>query len=84
MERNVGVNLAWENIAKNIPNDDLKNVLKQQVIAKWIDIRTRSFVKCFVQIIKRNLNNLIRNKKEEAKKKSVSLTTEPALRKTLH
>ena len=83
IQSNVGVNITWDNLTRFIPNDDLKKELKRQIIEKWIDIRTRSFVKCYVQIIKRNLTNLAKGVQKDAKKDSVSISTEPAMRKTL-
>ena len=48
-----GIYVTWENLSRLIPNEDLRKELKREIIAKWVDIRTRSFVKSFVQMIKR-------------------------------
>ena len=69
----------WDNITRNMTNQDLKATLKQQIIKKWIDIRANSFVKCYIQVIKRKLAQIKKKKSNE----KLSTASEPALRKTL-
>ena len=60
-----------------LPSEQLANTLKLQIAEKWNNIRARSFVSCYVQLLKR--------KNEFSKIKNVILTrTEPAMRKTLY
>ena len=69
------VSMAWESLSRNIPNESLQEILKKQVIMKWIDIRARSFVKTYIQILKRIST---KSKSQKLFKKA-----EPAMRKKL-
>ena len=59
------------------------SVKYNQIIAKWVDIRARSYVDCYVQIIKRMLGKQKDNEKE-VKKKGLSSKAESSLRKKLN
>ena len=60
-----------------LPSEQISNTLKPQIVEKWIDIKTRSFVSCYVQLLKRKLaSSKIKN--------IISTRTEQAMRKTLH
>ena len=74
--KNSTVNNYWDKLARNIENTKLKNFLKEQIISKWVDIRARSYVNAYIQIVKRIAN--------KGQSKSVSKTAEPALRKQIH
>ena len=71
------VNQIWDSITRYLPNEQLKVVLFQEIIRKWIDISASSFVNTYVQILKRKINN-------EGRKIFISRASEPALRKTLN
>ena len=75
--KNSTVNVYWDKLARNLENVKLKHLLKEQIISKWVDIRARSYVNAYVQIVKRVAN-------KEQSKSSVSKTAEPALRKQIH
>ncbi|XP_066933659.1 uncharacterized protein [Clytia hemisphaerica] len=48
-----GVNNRWEILTKDFEGGkSLKDMLKRQIISKWIDIRARSFVKGFIELMK--------------------------------
>ena len=49
-----------------------------KVLSKWTDIRANAFVKTFVLIFKRKMNNMLNDKKKQQLRSS-----EPVLRKTL-
>ena len=83
LEKHDGINATWDNLSRLIPNDDLRKELKREILVKWVDIRTKSFVKSFVQIIKRALSKLSMEERENAKKDTVSVVTETAMRKGL-
>ena len=70
----------WESLSRNLPNKVLANLLKEQIITKWIDIRAHAFVKAYVQMLRRNLSKT----NDEKKSKMLSKSAEPALRKTLY
>ena len=69
------VNQIWHSITKYLPNKQLKVVLFQEIIRKWIDIRANQFVNTYVQIFKQKIMN-------EGRKISISDAPEPALTKT--
>ena len=75
MMENEEINSAWESVARHILNESLKEILQKQFMKKWIDLRTKAFVKTYIQIVKR-FNN--RSNPQKLSKKA-----EPALRKTL-
>ena len=67
----------WQSLVHYLPSEQLANTLKLQVVEKWIDIRSRSFISCYVQLLKRRIaSSKIKN--------IISTRTEPAMRKTLH
>ena len=67
----------WEKLCRNIDNEKLKELLRNQFINKWIDIRARAYVNAYLQIVKR-----VNNKQSE--KLKLSKIAEPALRKTIN
>ena len=71
------VNIYWDKLTRNLENKKLKQLLKEQFISKWVDIRARSYVNAYMQMVKR-----VANKGQS--KSSVSKTAEPALRKQIH
>lgn len=76
IEGNRSVFLAWDRLSRAIDNSKLKTLLKKQIIDKWVDIRARSFVKSYVQIVRKSTRN-------DKEKDGPSVATEPSLRKTL-
>ena len=74
------VDSTWESVARLIPNKELSAILKRQIINKWIDIRARSYVKTYVQLVKRNI---AKKKIDDKEKIKLSKKTEPAMRKKL-
>ena len=67
----------WRLLVHYLPSQQLSNTLKLQTVEKWIDIRARSFVSCYVQLLKIKIAfSKIKN--------VISTRTEPAMRKTLH
>ena len=71
------LNSNWETLSRMLPNDDLANQIKSQIFFKWVDIRARSYVQCYMQVLKRKITI------KKLKEKSVSVIGEPSLRKTL-
>ena len=82
IKENKTVNMYWDTICRHLNNDKLKILLKEQIIEKWIDIRARSFVNAYMQMIRRKLNKLTKEQKGK-KTVKVSKLAEPAMRKTL-
>ena len=75
--QNYLVERYWHSLVHYLPSEQLANTLKLQIVEKWIDIRARSFVSCYVQLLKRKIaSSKIKN--------VISTRTEPAMRKTLH
>ena len=73
---NENVNTSWESLSRNIPNEALSMILKNQFMLKWIDMRTRSYVRIYVQILKRV--------SVKSKKTKISRKADPAVRKKLN
>ena len=67
----------WPSLVHYLSSEQLANTLKLQIAEKWIDIRARSFVSCYVQLLKRKIAS---SKTENV----ISTTTEPAMTKILH
>ena len=65
------IDIGWESLTKNLQSEETKKLLKQIILRKWVGIRAKSFLKCWVRMLKR-------------KKQNVSEKSEPSLRKTLH
>ena len=82
LEKSSLIDLGWDSLSRLLPNRDLAAVLKRQLICKWVDIRARSFVNCYVQLVKRKL---VRVSKKEGQKTTVHLSkkAEQAMRKKL-
>ena len=70
---NENINTSWESLSRNIPNEALSKTLKMQFMLKWIDIRTRSYVRAYVQILKRV--------SVKSKKTKISKKADPGMRK---
>ena len=70
--------LGWEALSRSFPNAKLSEILFKQILEKWVDIRGNSYVKTFMQVLKRRLNMAAKNKGEQ-----VFSSAEPSLRKTL-
>ena len=66
-----------QSIVHYLPSEQLAKTLKLQIVKKWINIRIRSFVSCYVQLLKRKIAS-------SKVKTCISTNTEPAMRKTLH
>ena len=45
----------WEALSRMLPSENLAGQIKSQIFCKWVDIRARSYVQCFMQILKRNI-----------------------------
>ena len=73
---NENVNTSWESLSRNIPNEALSMILKKQFMLKWIDIRAPSYVRTYVQILKRV--------SAKSKKTKISKKADPAMRKRLN
>ena len=56
MINNENVNTSWESLSRNIPNEALSMIVKKQFMLKWIDIRARSYVRTYVQILKSKIS----------------------------
>ena len=69
------IDQSWCAMVRHVDCQELKNILKMAILKKWINIRVRSFVNAWLQIVKRRSN--ITGKK-------ISDKSEPSLRKTLH
>lgn len=67
---------GWENLSRKISNEHLKYILKRQIMKKWIDLRAKSYVNAYVQLLKHQITSTSKNTKPLQ-------TGEPALRKTL-
>ena len=68
----------WQSLVHYLPSENtISNTLKLQIVEKWIDIRARSFVSCYVQLLKRKIAS---SKIENV----ISTRIGPAMRTTLH
>ena len=77
LEESNMVNKLWESLTRYVPNNQLMDHLFHEVFGKWSDIRANAFVKTFVLIFKRKMNNMLNDKKKQQLRPS-----EPAMRKT--
>ena len=75
------ISYGWDSLSRLIPNRQLAEVLRNQLIVKWIDIRARSFVDSYVQRVKRTLAK--RKADGAASKVALSKKGEQSMRKTL-
>ena len=48
---------AWNVLSRSIMNETLINSIKKQMIIKWIDIRAKSFVNAYIQVLKCRINS---------------------------
>ena len=78
ISNNTDINYTWDSMCRHIPHNDLQQVLKKQFVSKWIDLRAKAFVNCYVQVVKRHAK-----KSKGGKLKSFSKKAEPAMRKKL-
>ena len=74
--QNYLVEIYWQSLAHYLPSEQLANTLKLQIVEKWIDIRARAFLLCYVQLLKRKIAS-------PTIKNVMSTRTEPGMRKTL-
>ena len=81
IQNDVFVLSGWDTSARHIPNAKLAALFKRQIICKWVDIRARSSVKSYIQILRQKLREEKNNK--IAPGKGPSKSAEPSLRKTL-
>ena len=44
-----------EAMSPMLPSENLACHIKSQIFYEWVDIQARSYVKCFMQILKRNI-----------------------------
>ena len=65
------IDQSWESLSKNIEKDDIRNLLKEIILRKWVGLRTKSFLNCWIRLLKR-------------KQKNISERSESSLRKSLH
>ena len=74
------INDAWESISRMLPNRKLADVIKKQILQKWVDNRAKAFVNAYVLLVKRTLS-----KKAADAKSKVELSKQGAqsMRKTL-
>ena len=70
---------VWNVLSRSIINESLTNLIKKQMITKWIDIRAKSFVNAYIQVLKCRINS-------HTSDSGIKLATiaEPALCKILH
>lgn len=81
LEKSTLIDNSWESLSRLLPNRNLAKSLKFQMLMRWIDIRSRSFVNTYVQVIKQKLREL-KNENKDTKVK-LSKKAQPSLRKTL-
>ena len=67
---------AWNVLSRSITNQTLINSIKKQMIIKWIDVRAKSFLNAYIQVLKRRINS---HTSDGGNKLATS--AEPALRK---
>ena len=49
------ISSGWDSVSRMLPNRQLAHVLMNQIIEKWVDIRARSFVDSYIQLVKRSI-----------------------------
>ena len=72
---------CWSSITCRIENESLKNILKSEVLKKWINIRGNAFVKAWVDIVKKKQYE--NQKRKNKTKQKISKKGEASLRKEL-
>ena len=70
---------TWDAIAKDIEKENVSLQIRNEIFASWIDIRANSFLKSYIQLVKRTARKHKQDNKTVASNKA-----EPALRKTLN
>lgn len=68
------IDAGWSNITRHIANKKLKEKLLKKIFSKWVNIRATSFIKCWIQVLKR---------KSKSKQSKASEKGQPSLRKSL-
>ena len=48
---------AWNVLSRSITNETLINSIKKQMITKWIDVRGKSFVNAYIEVLKHRINS---------------------------
>ena len=71
------VNSAWMTLTSKIGNEHMRKILKKQFLQKWVDIRARSFVSNYIELVKNMLS------KQKETKRKISQKAEPGLRRKL-
>ena len=66
----------WSTITRHIDNKNLKDTLLFKILQTWVDIRVYSFIKTWLNVMKRKSAKLY-------SRSSIAQKSEPALRKTL-
>ena len=67
----------WEVLSRMLPSESLASQIKSKIFYKWVDIRARSYVQCFMQILKRNIAL------KKITGKNVAIIGEPSMRKVI-
>ncbi|XP_066919034.1 uncharacterized protein [Clytia hemisphaerica] len=71
LNQNELVDLGWIALTKSIQCDGMKKALKNIILRKWVSLRAKSFLNCWIRMLKR-------------KKQNISEKSEPSMRKSLH
>ena len=58
------IEVCWHKITRNISNLSVKQIIKNKILLKWINIRTNAFVKSWIQMIKRKGSTTMSRKGE--------------------
>ena len=74
--KNSLIDKSWESLTRKLSNKDLSTKLKVEVLNKWINIRSKSFLTAWLACQKLRLE-------ETKKKNSLASKAEPSLRKSL-
>lgn len=59
---------GWDEMAKTLTKESLKKIIFRQILIKWVDLRLKSFVNTYVQVIKRNFSRQNAEKKKNSQK----------------
>ena len=74
LSKSENIEVCWHNIARNISNLSVKEMIKNKILLKWINIRANAFVKSWIQMIKRKDSMTISRKGEASLRKSLGVT----------
>ena len=58
------IEVCWHKITRNISNLSVKEIIKNKILLKWINIRANAFVKSWIQMIKRKGSTTMSRKGE--------------------